>query len=356
LGEIADAASEAALGRALTDDEEEVRWAAREALTKIFPNERTRIEFLAVESEHGDMSGPAAAFLADEGDAALLLTKLGALKDRDLRERIRFGLARRAAVPTVDIAKLLAASGASARADAAWLAGARASQTSPADATVLGKALVEAANKAQTGYAAAKKAGDDTAENAESAAWVRAAWAARLLAPDAFHAAAKKLAPSHDVPIDVRIQAALSLPGEASLKALMSESDLSLRFAAATSLAGDALALRTSPLDPVALARAVTALPKQALSTDPGRRIHLPHVLGSRNVTELAAVACDGKGQDRLDAIAALGLAPGDETDKALRALAFSKSEPEDVRRIAYKSLRRAMRVTAREKRREATS
>ncbi len=356
LGEIADAASEAALGRALGDDEEEVRWAAREALAKIFPSEQTRIEFLAVESEYGDMAGPAAAFLADQGDAALLLTKLGALKDHDLRERIRFGLARRKTVPTGDIAKLLAASAASARADAAWLAGARALETPPADAVVLGKALVEAASKAQTGFASAKKAGDDTAENAESAAWIRAAWAARLLAPDAFHAAAKKLATSHDVPSDVRIQAALTLQGEASLKPLMSDSDLNLRFAAASSLAGDALALRTAPLDPVGLARAVTTLPKQALATDPGRKIHLPLVLRSRKVTDLVAVAYDGKGQDRLDAIAALGLAPSDETDKALRALAFSKSEPEDVRRTAYKSLRRAMRITSREKRKEVTS
>jgi ParB family chromosome partitioning protein len=302
------------------------------------------------------MAGPAAAFLADQGDAALLLTKLGALKNHDLRERIRFGLARRTTVPTADIAKLLGASAASARADAAWLAGARALETAPADAAVLGKALVEAAGKAQTGFAAAKKAGDETAENAESAAWIRAAWAARLLAPDAFHAAAKKLATSHDVPSDVRIQAALTLQGEASLKPLMSVSDLNLRFAAASSLAGDALALRTAPLDPVALARAVTTLPKQALATDPGRKVHLPLVLRSRKVTDLVAVAHDGKGQDRLDAIAALGLAPTDETDKALRAIAFSKSEPEDVRRTAYKALRRALRITARERRKEVTS
>ncbi len=353
LGELADQASESALGRALSDDDEEVRWAAREALTKIFPKEQTRIEFLAVESEHADIAGPAAAFLADEGDAALLLTKLGALSNRDLRERIRFGLARRPAVPAADIVKLLASSAASARADAAWLAGARAPQTSPADSGLLGKALVEASSKAQLGFAAAKKAGDETAENAESAAWVRAAWAARLLAADAFHAGAKKLATSHDVPTEVRVQAVLSLPGESTLKPLIGDSELSLRFAAATSLGADALGLHAKPLDPVVLSRAVTSVSKQGIANDEGRKVHLPTVLRTRDVSDLAALAREGRGQDRLDAIAALGLAPSEETDKALRAIAFSKSEPEDIRRVAYKSLRRALRIAAREKRKE---
>jgi ParB family chromosome partitioning protein len=350
LGELADVASEASLGRALADDAEDVRWAAREALTKIFPKEQTRIEFLAVESEYDDISGPAAAFLADEGDAALLLTKLGALSSDDLRERIRFGLARRQTVPAADIAKLLGSTVATARADAAWLAGARSTQTSAADRTVLGKALTDAAHKAETGFVAAKKAGNETAQEAESTAWIRAVWAARLLAGDAFHAAAKKLALSHDVPSEVRVQALLGLHGDAALKPLIGDSDLALRFAAASALGGE-VALRSAPLDPVVLGRALSAVPKQALASDEGRKVHLALVLRSRQVSELAAVARDAKGQDRLDAIAALSLTPGAEADKALRAIAFSKSEPEDVRRAAYKALRRALRGAARENR-----
>ncbi|HEX4514023.1 MAG TPA: HEAT repeat domain-containing protein, partial [Polyangiaceae bacterium] len=99
LGEIGDAASETALARALRDDDADVRWNAQNALMKIFPKERTRVEFHAVESSYEDVAGPAASFLADEGDAALLLAKLGALRNANLSERIRFGLVRRASVP-----------------------------------------------------------------------------------------------------------------------------------------------------------------------------------------------------------------------------------------------------------------
>ncbi len=62
-------------------------------------------------------------------------------------------------------------------------------------------------------------------------------------------------------------------------------------------------------------------------------------------------VANRGKGQDRLDAIAALGRAPTSDSDEALRALAFSEDESEDVRRAAYRSLRRLMRIKAAESR-----
>jgi len=352
LGEIGDAASELALARALKDDDADVRWNAQSALMKLFPNERTRVEFHAVESSYQDVAGPAATFLADEGDAALLLAKLGALKSASLRERIRFGLVRRAAVPTADIVKLLASSAVSARADAAWLAGARSAIASEADRASLAKALVDAARKAQSAFADAKKKGDDDAKSAETEAWVRALWAARSIDASAIHADAKKLALMADAPTEVRVEAALACSGDSQLRAALSDPSLDVRVAIASALAGsDALALKQTPLDPVTLGRVARGVPKNALAHDEGRKIYLANALRARDVTELAKLAAEAKGQDRIDAIDALSRAPCKESDEALRAIAFDEDETEEMRRAAYKSLRRMMRVRDAEKR-----
>ncbi len=352
LGEIGDVASEGVLGRALKDYDADVRFAAQAALMKLFPNERTRVEFLAVESSYSDVSGPAASFLADEGDAALLLRKLGALSNAMLRQRIRFGLVRRAAVPVSDLVKLLAEPAVNARADAAWLAGARTANIADGERASLGKALVEAVRKAQSGYADAKKKGDASAKNSEADAWVRAAWAARSIDVNAFHADAKKLAVSSEVPDQVRVEAALACAGDSQLRSCIGDPSLEVRAAAASALAGDdALALKATPLDPVTLGRAASRLPKNAFASSDARKVYLASALRTRHVADVAKLARDGKGQDRLDAIAALGRAPCNEADEALRALAFSEDETEEVRRASYKSLRRMMRVRAAEKR-----
>jgi ParB family chromosome partitioning protein len=348
LGEICDAASEKALAQALRDDDADVRWNAQNALMKIFPNERTRVEFHAVESPYEDVSGPAASFLADEGDAALLLAKLGALRNASLSERIRFGLVRRESVPTADIVKLLAADATSARSDAAWLAGAR--QVPDADRAALAKALVDAARKAKTKFEETKKKGDDTDD--EEDAWAHAAWAVRNVDVSAFQTDAKKLATSNDVPTAVRVEAALACVGDSHLKSALADPDLEVRTAAASAMAGaDPIALKQTPLDPVTLALVAKSVPKNALAHDEGRKVFLSHVLRTRDVAELAKLAADGKGQDRLDAIDALSRAPCTESDEALRAIAFEDEETEEVRRAAYKSLRRMMRLRAAEKR-----
>src|SRR6202020_2929209 len=126
LGDLGDTEAEPALARALADDDSDVRWAAREALEKLFPTDRTRVEFLAVESEHDDISEPAASFLANEGDAGRLLAMLAKLSRESLCQRIRFGLVRRERLPSADLVKLLGEVAPAARADAAWVVGARA--------------------------------------------------------------------------------------------------------------------------------------------------------------------------------------------------------------------------------------
>ena len=77
----------------------------------------------------------------------------------------------------------------------------------------------------------------------------------------------------------------------------------------------------------------------------------MPRVIGTRDVTDLAKLAAQGKGQDRIDAIDALSRVTSEASDEALRAIAFDGDEDEAVRREAYKSLRRMMRIRAAEKR-----
>ena len=181
LGDLADLGAEPALARALNDEDDDVRWAAREALSKLFPKDQTRVEFLAVESEHDDISEPAATFLANEGDPGRLLDKLAKLSRESLRQRIRFGLVRRQTLPTASLIKLLGEPAAAARGDAAWVVGARAKQTVTSDSAALVPALIAAAKAAEKAHGAAALAGKIPERDAELEAWVRALWAAREL-------------------------------------------------------------------------------------------------------------------------------------------------------------------------------
>jgi ParB family chromosome partitioning protein len=336
LGEIPDPSSEKVLAKSLNDYNIAVRFAARDALDKTFPNERTRVELLAVESDEEDIAGPAAAFLAAEGDPSELLAKLAKIKDDTLRERLRYGLARRTKLPGAQLVKILASGTAEARADAAWIAGVRASDIS--DAAVLGKALAEAASKA------------DLKKDPEVA--VRALWAARRLNADV-NSVAKALVMNADAPANVRAEAARALTDAKTLKQVLADPELAVRAEAASALAGAKVHdVAATPLDAVMLARVakIDAIPSLADATD--RLVYAPLALGSKNLDPLVAQAQKGKGQARLDAIAALGLSPTDVAIEALTSLCEEDNgEEEDVRTTAYKALRRAKRTRAREER-----
>ena len=76
------------------------------------------------------------------------------------------------------------------------------------------------------------------------------------------------------------------------------------------------------------------------------RRIYLSAALRSGEETGLLDLAREGEGQDRLDAIAALGRLATEEATEALQELAFDKDgTKEDIRKAAYRSLRRAKRI-----------
>ena len=81
------------------------------------------MEFLAVASRYADISEPAATYLAEEADPALLVPRLATLKNEALRQRMRRGLARRGALPVPELVALLAHEQPEAREEAASLVG-----------------------------------------------------------------------------------------------------------------------------------------------------------------------------------------------------------------------------------------
>ncbi|MFP2913601.1 hypothetical protein ACLESD_53160, partial [Pyxidicoccus sp. 3LFB2] len=147
LAKLNDSEAEAALASALDAPEQDVRKEARKALDLLFPKERTRVEFLAVASRHADISEPAAAYLSDEGDPALLVPRLATLSNVDLRLRLRRGLARRGALPVPEVVALLGHDKPEAREEAASLVGTwtgEAREPGTVDVAALSRALVTA--------------------------------------------------------------------------------------------------------------------------------------------------------------------------------------------------------------------
>ena len=358
LGELADSASELVLARALGDDDIDVRDAARAALALVFPSERTRVELLAVESEHADVSAPAAAFLAAEGDAAELLGKLGRIKSEALRARLRYGLTRRAALPGATLATLLGEGTAAARADAAWVVAVALSAITKADRVDLGKALVRAAVLAEERRHDAARRGKPKEVHAETEAEVNAVWAARLVGVAELRAIATKLLDDASAPTVLRVEAARALGAEdtPSLLRALGDPDLMVRAEAASSL-GHAKATiesaKRSPLDPVMMERIarVQTLPAAGYDRAETRRIVAPVALGTKNVGPLLLHA-KSRGPGRLEVIAQLGLSTAPESIALLQSLcAKGGAEPEDVRKAAFRALRRAQRRLQKEAR-----
>lgn len=350
LGELGDAAAEPALGLALRDASLEVAWHALEALEKLFPTDRTRVEFFAVESHHAAISERAASFLANEGDAARLLAKLAKLSQESLRQRIRFGLVRRKSLPTRDLARLLDDPSPRARADAAWVVAVRALATAEVS---LAQPLVVAARKAESGYIDAVGRGDGRACSAESEAWVRALWATRLVDAIAIRSDARRwlvagaAAPAPtEPPPSVRIEAAFALWGGsrddvAALRTALVDRDLAVRSAAATSLApaSDPLAFATPPLDAVRIGLAGDG----SMAKPEGRRAFLASAIRRKDSSELASLA----GRRNLDAIAALGRIANAEAITTLDGL--TRTGDEGTRKAAFRALRRARRRAEKE-------
>ncbi|MFO0589185.1 MAG: HEAT repeat domain-containing protein [Polyangiaceae bacterium] len=358
LGELGDAASETALAVAVIDTEDSVCIAAKKALEKLFPKEKTRVALHALGSPCSEVAEPAATYLATEGDPAELLPRLATLES-DLAERLRYGLLRRPALPSAALLKLLASPTPSAREGAAWLIGARAGAAPIDDVASVGAALVTAAKTASEQWT--KRAGETGSEgrDAEALAWARALWAAGRLKLAAIAPSARAALALVDAPSSVRAEAARTLGALAEaadtnvLAAASRDRDASVRVASAAALASGAPAQITAALsapdaDRSALAR--FAKPDAAtLASATARPLGLRAALASHDTAALLALVTNASADRaaRLDAVDTLGRAGGDAEQKALSALAFDKSLDEAFRKAAYRALRRARRHDA---------
>ncbi|WP_437679704.1 HEAT repeat domain-containing protein [Sorangium sp. So ce131] len=365
LGLLGDPAAEPALARALDARSAEVRKGARKALEKLFPGERTRVELLAVGSEHDDIASPAASYLAAEAAPAELLPRLASLKDEALRRRLAMGLLRRGALPADALLRMLEDDRAAARQEAARLIGAGAAAEGSREA--LAQALAAAVQRARERWSAAH--GD--ARDGEAAAFREILWAAARAGATAAAPALAALLSDGGAPGEIRREAAralgaLSAGGGApppsvaeALTGALTDMDAGVRSAASSALAAlapDASAARAAavrPFDPAAFEATARAASPEALSalaaSEPGRRLALPSLLARGAVAPLIALAQGGgDAAARLDAIAALGRAGGERALEALAALAFDKKAADvAVRKAAYRAYRRAKRRAA---------
>ncbi|WP_437309265.1 HEAT repeat domain-containing protein [Sorangium sp. So ce388] len=378
LGLLGDPAAEQALARALDARSAEVRKGARKALEKLFPGQRTRVELLAVGSEHDDIASPAASYLAAEADPAELLPRLASLKDEELRQRLAMGLLRRGPLPAAALERMLADERAPARQEAARLI---AAGTVDGDRAALAGALAAAAQRTAERWSAAH--GD--ARDEEAAAWRELIWAAARSGAAAMAPALRALLLSASAPGDVRREAARALAALGSaegtaaggarspdiveaLTAALKDMDAGVRASAAAALAAlapggsAASAAAVRPFDPVGFEATARAASPEALSalaaSEPGRRLALPAMLARGALAPLISLA-QGAGGDaaaRLDAIAALGRAGGDRALEVLAALAFDKGANDvATRKAAYRAYRRAKRRAAADRERRLT-
>lgn len=354
LGLVHEEASEQALALALNDREYVVRTAARAALDSVFPKERTRIEFFAIDSNYGDVSEKAAEYLANEGDPKLLVPRLASLKNPALRSRLRFGLVRRGALPAQETAALLASDDASVREEAAWIIGSSASKDTPAaDRALLGTGLEKAIRTASERWATGRK----NARPVEARAWTRALWAASRLGTSGVIALARTALTGGDkvAPPEVRHTALLALRalGEKDLalyQGALSDVDATVRTAAAAAVSEIApdraakIALSINPFDPASFAAtAKVAVDRpELIRKAEGRRLVLAPMVAQHESKPLID-ALDEKNEPQLRLAAALALARvgDDEALAALKALAADRKLSKELRRAADRGARR---------------
>lgn len=361
VGELQNPDSESVMGHLLNDAEASLRKAARDALGKIFPDDRTRVSFLALASSHTDMSEWAATYLAQKGDPDSLVSQLASIEQAGVRARLRRGLVRRGACPVDAVRSLLASDKAGPRSEGAWLAGAK-RETSLADDVV--KAATATAKQWRHAFDAGKRGADLQPLNQALRATL---WAAATTSGDVSKLARAEL-PGADLPVGSRelLVRALGTHGtdkdSTLLAELLSDPTARVRAAAAAALAAVApkkaakTLLDLSAADPASLGTAVEAaiaegLP-ELLKTAAGRSLAMRVLVGQHNASPLVEAALRGKGSGvREAAIVALGREAGADGETALQSILDNKDEAEDIRKLAFKSMRRLQRRMARRER-----
>ncbi|HEX8826007.1 MAG TPA: HEAT repeat domain-containing protein, partial [Archangium sp.] len=363
LGKLGDVAAEGSLALVLDDHDDELRTEARKALDALFPKERVRVELLAVSSEHEDISEPAASYLATEADPMQLLPRLATLESEELRQRLRRGLVRRAALPAGALAMLLGHEKPSAREEAAWLVAARTGEQDKArawsedDRTTLGRALLNAERRTASEWASTPGPKRGPLANA----WERLLWAGSRLGVAELTKPAKDCLQGGGAkaPAGVRLEAARALDrlnaAPEALRPALADPDAGVREAAATALARLAperaaeWALAVQPFDPVATGPtgATVRTPKQ-LATSEARRLALPTLLADKELEPLRPLATHKDEAVRQDAWSAMGRLGGDAAAEVLRAQAFDKTQSVELRKAAYRAHKRALRAAQR--------
>jgi ParB family chromosome partitioning protein len=377
LGKLGDVASEPALASVFSSYDFTLRKEARKALDALFPKDRVRVEFLAVASPHTDISEPAATYLAEEADPALLVPRLATLQNEPLRQRIRRGLARRGALPIPELVSLLAHEQAQAREEAALVIGTWTGEPraplSASDAATLSTALVKAERRTSSEWASAP--GPKRPPLAR--AWDRLLWAGSRLRVAELATGARAILQGGEAgaPAEVRQEAAralghlgtaeagakpvLSTPKELSsaaeaLRSALADPDSRVREAAAASLARLAperaeWALAVKPFDPVAVGPMGAGLrDSKSLSSSEGRRVALPAVIAEHQLEPLRPLATGGAPEVKQDAMAALGRMGGEAAAELLRTQAFDKNQSVELRKAAYRAHKRARRAAER--------
>ena len=352
LGQLGVTASEPVLATLLHQRDGGLRKAGLDALRRLYPSDATQVNLLALNSDYPEISQPAARFLARQGDPTTLTQRLGVVKDRQVRQRLRRGLIRRQTFSKDALQELLQSEAATTRADAAWIAG------SSGDAALAG--VVETAIKrAAHGWTQATAHHLREQAEAEAQAWQAALWAARQLQLKAAPAMRAALADAR-IPNAVRCEALRGLAecGDASDQALLvpllSEVDPDVRAAASAALArlSAPAALPTleksTSMDGAALRPVLRAVLPNAegrlLATTEQRQAALPIVLEQQDAAALIRRATTVGYAARSSAIAALGRLGGDAARDALEGILANKAEDGAIRAVAFKSLRRVER------------
>jgi len=377
LGKLGDVAAESALASVLDSHDYDLRKEARKALDVLFPKDRVRVEFLAVASRFSDISEPAATYLAEEADPALLVPRLATLKDEALRRRIRLGLARRGALPIPELVALLAHEQPQAREEAALVIGTWTGEPRaplPAsDAATLSGALTKSERRTSSEWASAP--GPKRPPLAR--AWERLLWAGARLGVAELATGARAILQGGDAgaPAEVRQEGARALgtlgtakagakpvlstakditAAAEALRTALGDPDARVREAAADSLSRLApdrgeWALAMKPLDPVAVGPMSVGLrDTKSLTSSEGRRVALPAVIAEHQLDPLRPLATGGAAEVKPDTWAALGRMGGDDAAELLRGQAFDKNQPVELRKAAYRAHKRARRAAER--------